>query len=119
MNLSFFSKEQIKSEVLGALDFMRFVYTIFGIHTFIHTYIHTHIVSEYLTIYRLSGMSYKLELSTRPEKALGDPHLWYVCMYVCIYVYVCMRLVGWMLILAAQLSVINFFHVYIMLIAYM
>lgn len=42
---------QIKDEVLGALDFMRFVYTKFG-------------------------MSYKLELSTRPAKALGDTALW-------------------------------------------
>jgi threonyl-tRNA synthetase len=43
--------DQIKAEVLGALDFMRFVYSKFG-------------------------MSYKLELSTRPEKALGDMELW-------------------------------------------
>lgn len=42
--------DQIKSEVLQALDFMRFVYTKFG-------------------------MTYKLELSTRPEKALGNPML--------------------------------------------
>ena len=52
LNWNYFTKEQIKSEVLGALDFMRFVYTIFG-------------------------MSYKLELSTRPAKALGDTHLWW------------------------------------------
>lgn len=43
--------EQIKAEVLGALDFMRFVYSVFG-------------------------MSYKLELSTRPAEALGDLALW-------------------------------------------
>ena len=43
--------DQIKSEVIGALDFMRYVYTTFG-------------------------MSYKLELSTRPKKALGDIELW-------------------------------------------
>lgn len=43
--------DQIKDEVLGALDFMRCVYSIFG-------------------------MTYKLELSTRPEKALGDLTLW-------------------------------------------
>ena len=47
----FCRQDQIKAEVLGALDFMRFVYTKFG-------------------------MSYKLELSTRPAKALGDPSLW-------------------------------------------
>ena len=45
------TSDQIKSEVLGALDFMRFVYSKFG-------------------------MSYKLELSTRPAKALGDMALW-------------------------------------------
>lgn len=43
--------DQIKAEVLASLDFMRYVYTIFG-------------------------MTYKLELSTRPAKALGDPALW-------------------------------------------
>ena len=47
----FCRQDQIKSEVLGALDFMRFVYEVFG-------------------------MSYKLELSTRPVKALGDLALW-------------------------------------------
>ena len=47
----FCMQDQIKAEVLGALDFMRFVYTVFG-------------------------MSYKLELSTRPAKALGDEKLW-------------------------------------------
>jgi len=47
----FCREDQIKQEVLGALDFMREVYGIFG-------------------------MSYKLELSTKPEKALGDPELW-------------------------------------------
>lgn len=47
----FCRQDQIKEEVLGALDFMRHVYT---------------------TI----GMSYKLELSTRPAKALGETALW-------------------------------------------
>ena len=47
----FCRQDQIKSEVIASLDFMRYVYTIFG-------------------------MSYKLELSTRPKKALGDPALW-------------------------------------------
>jgi hypothetical protein len=47
----FCRQDQIKDEVLGALDFMRFVYSVFG-------------------------MSYKLELSTRPAKALGDAALW-------------------------------------------
>lgn len=47
----FCRQDQIKQEVLGALDFMRFVYTVFG-------------------------MTYKLELSTKPAKALGDDALW-------------------------------------------
>lgn len=47
----FCRQDQIKEEVLGALDFMKTVYNIFG-------------------------MSYKLELSTRPAKALGDIKLW-------------------------------------------
>jgi len=47
----FCREDQIKAEVLGALDFMRTVYGIFG-------------------------MSYKLELSTKPEKALGENALW-------------------------------------------
>lgn len=47
----FCRQDQIKDEVLGALDFMKYVYTIFG-------------------------MSYKLELSTRPKKALGDVSIW-------------------------------------------
>mmetsp|Transcript_38108 Transcript_38108/g.38795 ORF Transcript_38108/g.38795 Transcript_38108/m.38795 type:complete len:784 (+) Transcript_38108:192-2543(+) len=47
----FCRQDQIKTEVIGALDFMRFVYTKFG-------------------------MSYKLELSTRPAKALGERDLW-------------------------------------------
>jgi threonyl-tRNA synthetase len=47
----FCRQDQIKQEVLGALDFMRFVYTAFG-------------------------MTYKLELSTRPAKALGEIELW-------------------------------------------
>jgi len=47
----FCTEDQIEAEVLGALQFMKYVYGIFG-------------------------MSYKLELSTRPEKALGDIELW-------------------------------------------
>lgn len=47
----FCRQDQIKDEVIGALDFMRHVYTVFG-------------------------MSYTLELSTRPAKALGDHALW-------------------------------------------
>jgi len=43
--------DQIEAEVKGVLDFMKAVYTIFG-------------------------MSYKLELSTRPKKALGEKELW-------------------------------------------
>lgn len=44
-------EDQIESEVVGALNFMKDVYDTFG-------------------------MSYKLELSTRPKKALGDIELW-------------------------------------------
>jgi len=44
-------EDQIEDEVIGALDFMKSVYTTFG-------------------------MTYKLELSTRPKKALGDKELW-------------------------------------------
>ena len=47
----FCRQDQIKAEVLGALDFMKHVYTVLG-------------------------MTYKLELSTRPAKALGDHALW-------------------------------------------
>lgn len=47
----FCRQDQIKEEVLASLDFMRFVYGVFG-------------------------MTYKLELSTRPAKALGDLALW-------------------------------------------
>ena len=43
--------DQIEEEVKGALEFMKYVYGIFG-------------------------MGYKLELSTRPKKALGDIALW-------------------------------------------
>lgn len=43
--------DQIEEEVIGALDFMKSVYTTFG-------------------------MTYKLELSTRPKKALGEQALW-------------------------------------------
>jgi len=47
----FCRQDQIKEEVIASLDFMRFVYGVFG-------------------------MTYKLELSTRPAKALGDMALW-------------------------------------------
>jgi threonyl-tRNA synthetase len=47
----FCRRDQIKSEVGAALDFMKFVYDTFG-------------------------MTYKLELSTRPKKALGDVAIW-------------------------------------------
>mmetsp|Transcript_13989 Transcript_13989/g.17003 ORF Transcript_13989/g.17003 Transcript_13989/m.17003 type:complete len:803 (+) Transcript_13989:108-2516(+) len=43
--------DQIEEEVVGALNFMKDVYTTFG-------------------------MTYKLELSTRPKKALGEKELW-------------------------------------------
>jgi len=44
-------EDQIEDEVLGALHFMKEVYDTFG-------------------------MTYKLELSTRPEKALGEKEVW-------------------------------------------
>lgn len=47
----FCAPEQIKSEMMGALDFLRHVYTIFG-------------------------FSFNLVLSTRPEKFLGDIEQW-------------------------------------------
>lgn len=47
----FCTPEQIRSEMLGALDFLRHVYTIFG-------------------------FSFNLCLSTRPEKYLGDLAVW-------------------------------------------
>eukprot|EP00934_Nitzschia_sp_Nitz4_P005087 Nitzschia sp. Nitz4//scaffold11_size288233//282090//284677//NITZ4_000829-RA/size288233-processed-gene-0.194-mRNA-1//1//CDS//3329534239//5077//frame0 len=47
----FCREDQISNEVLGSLNFMKTVYDIFG-------------------------MSYKLELSTRPKKALGEIELW-------------------------------------------
>lgn len=47
----FCREDQIEQEVLQSLDFMKTVYTIFG-------------------------MSYKLELSTRPLKALGEHAVW-------------------------------------------
>merc|ERR1719296_240539 len=43
----FCAEEQIKEEVTGCLEFMKYVYDTFG-------------------------MSYRLELSTRPKKALGE-----------------------------------------------
>lgn len=47
----FCRQDQIRAEVKGALEFMKYVYGIFG-------------------------MTYRLDLSTRPAKALGDPALW-------------------------------------------
>ncbi len=47
----FCREDQIEEEVGAALDFMKYVYNTFG-------------------------MSYKLELSTRPKKALGELDLW-------------------------------------------
>ncbi|KAL3807763.1 hypothetical protein ACHAXA_000676 [Cyclostephanos tholiformis] len=47
----FCREDQIEQEVLGALNMMKSVYTTFG-------------------------MTYKLELSTRPKKALGEKELW-------------------------------------------
>jgi threonyl-tRNA synthetase len=47
----FCREDQIEEEVLGCLEFMKFVYETFG-------------------------MTYKLELSTRPKKALGEKVLW-------------------------------------------
>jgi threonyl-tRNA synthetase len=43
--------DQIKTEILGSLNFMKFVYDILG-------------------------MKYQLQLSTRPEKALGEVSVW-------------------------------------------
>lgn len=42
---------QIESEIKGCLDFLRTVYTVFG-------------------------FTFKLNLSTRPEKFLGEPEVW-------------------------------------------
>ena len=47
----FCREDQIIEEVLAALNFMKYVYDVFG-------------------------MTYKLELSTRPKKALGERELW-------------------------------------------
>lgn len=47
----FCREDQIEKEVIDCLEFMKFVYDIFG-------------------------MTYKLELSTRPKKALGKQELW-------------------------------------------
>lgn len=47
----FCREDQIEQEVVGCLEFMKFVYKTFG-------------------------MTYKLELSTRPAKALGEQALW-------------------------------------------
>lgn len=42
---------QIESEIKGCLDFLRTVYNVFG-------------------------FTFKLNLSTRPEKFLGEPEVW-------------------------------------------
>uniref|UniRef100_A0AAX7TE13 threonine--tRNA ligase n=1 Tax=Astatotilapia calliptera TaxID=8154 RepID=A0AAX7TE13_ASTCA len=47
----FCSMDQIESEIKGCLDFLRTVYDVFG-------------------------FTFKLNLSTRPEKFLGDPEVW-------------------------------------------
>ncbi|KAM3868447.1 threonine--tRNA ligase 1, cytoplasmic isoform 2-T2 [Diretmus argenteus] len=47
----FCSMDQIEEEIKGCLDFLRTVYNVFG-------------------------FSFKLNLSTRPEKFLGDPEIW-------------------------------------------
>ncbi|KAF3695525.1 Threonine--tRNA ligase, cytoplasmic [Channa argus] len=47
----FCSMEQIEQEIKGCLDFLRTVYNVFG-------------------------FTFKLNLSTRPEKFLGDPDVW-------------------------------------------
>ncbi|XP_017267712.1 threonine--tRNA ligase 1, cytoplasmic [Kryptolebias marmoratus] len=47
----FCSMEQIEEEIKGCLDFLRTVYEVFG-------------------------FTFKLNLSTRPEKFLGDPEMW-------------------------------------------
>ncbi|MGC9490330.1 MAG: threonine--tRNA ligase [Thermovirgaceae bacterium] len=44
--------EQIKAEILGIMDLVRYIYT------------------------DVFGFSYRVELSTRPEKAMGDPEIW-------------------------------------------
>ncbi len=44
--------EQIKEEILGIMDLVRHIYT------------------------DVFGFSYRVELSTRPEKAMGDPKMW-------------------------------------------
>lgn len=47
----FYHWPQIESEIKGCLDFLRTVYDVFG-------------------------FTFKLNLSTRPEKFLGDPEVW-------------------------------------------
>ena len=44
--------EQIKEEIIGIMDLVRFIYS------------------------DVFGFSYRVELSTRPEKAMGDPLMW-------------------------------------------
>lgn len=44
--------EQIKKEIIGIMDLVRFIYS------------------------DVFGFSYRVELSTRPEKAMGDPLMW-------------------------------------------
>lgn len=54
----FCTSEQISSEIKGCLEFLDAVYTTFG-------------------------FSFKLHLSTRPEKFMGDPAMWDVAEKVC------------------------------------
>ena len=49
--MSFFFHLKIEDEIKGCLDFLR-------------------------TVYRIFGFSFKLNLSTRPEKFLGDIEVW-------------------------------------------
>lgn len=44
--------DQIKREIIGIMDLVRYIYT------------------------DVFGFSYRVELSTRPEKAMGDPEMW-------------------------------------------
>lgn len=46
-----FGKQQIENEIKGCLDFLKYIYTIFG-------------------------FSFELNLSTRPEKYLGELEVW-------------------------------------------
>ena len=48
----FVTPDQIESEIVGLLDLMKFIYK------------------------DVFGFTYKVKLSTKPEKAMGDPNLW-------------------------------------------